>query len=170
MIALALAVVLAVTPTADPAEPKTWFVGDSIGTMMLFDSDTVVDAVAGRRLEQATVPPASAGDTIVFELGTNNLSEPSTWHHVDHLLDAVPDGVCVWWVTPAAFMTPQWGLAFAEHLRQRLSGTCGGVIEWHRLGNAALTYDTVHPTTLGAIYLSALLHQSLTSNPTITIQ
>jgi hypothetical protein len=145
------------------APTQTYFVGDSVGTYLTVDVDAN-DSSPGRRMEEAQLPTTTPGDTIVIELGTNNLLEPETWIEVDFIFDAIPRGVCVWWVSPYAAYFPAETAAFRQKLDDTFGASCGGVIPWGQVAQPFHTYDLVHPNNLGAFYLSALIDQSLNPN------
>jgi hypothetical protein len=162
-----LALLLSVT--APPADvPETFFVGDSIGHIMdeygFLDYDHI-DSVPGRPLEDGVRVlrglDLHPGDTLVVELGTNNL-DPATNYAplIASLLHQVPSGVCVTWVAPAGFYVPVNGERFFAALTPLLAEReCSHVVRWDLLGNATMTYDTVHPTYFGAWYLAALIEE-----------
>jgi len=141
-------------------------VGDSIGAIM-HEADLLafdhIDSVAGRPLQEgpsilkrlALLP----GDSLTVELGSNNMDDPLVRPHIDSILKAVPNDLCMQWVVPQAFMAPAIGEAFYAHLTAAIAadGQCATLVRWDVLGNALLTYDTVHPNPLGAWYLAALI-------------
>jgi hypothetical protein len=140
-------------------EAHTYFVGDSVGVTVDIGADWH-DSFPGRTLEQgyAILPETIPGDTIVIELGTNNLNNPETWVTVDYMLDAIPRGVCVWWVTPYSSWWVDQVEAFRTYLYQTvLPQQCGGIIDWARFAQPEWVPDTVHPNPIGSWALSLLI-------------
>jgi hypothetical protein len=167
--ALAVSVGLLAMPVPAEAQraPETFYVGDSIGAIMadygLLNFDHI-DSVPGRPMQEGPEVirgfNLQAGDTLVVELGTNNLTEGGYLGKIESILTAVPDDVCLTWVTPMNFWHPEAGAAFFGELAAglALSGQCiTDLVRWDLLGEAWMTYDTVHPTYAGAWYLAALI-------------
>lgn len=160
-----LALVLSL-PMAPADASETFFVGDSIGHIMdeygFLDYDHI-DSVPGRPLEDGVRVlrgwDLQPGDTLVVELGTNNLDLAANYAPlIAAVLDQVPAGVCVTWVAPSGFYVPVKSERFYAALSPLLAEReCSHVVRWDLLGNATMTYDTVHPTYFGAWYLAALL-------------
>lgn len=173
-IALTIATVFAALslPTStSAAEQRTYFVGDSIGFITheagFLDDFDVVDSVPGRKMSQGRQVieslPLAAGDTLVIELGTNDLSEPASWVEIERIVAAVPTDVCIVWVTPSMFYTPDAAVWFNGVLVPALAArSCVTLVPWATVGNATMTYDTVHPTYYGAFVLAALIDVALT--------
>lgn len=140
-----------------------FYVGDSVGCTVSIGAD-LHDSVPGRTMQQGydVLPDVMPGDTIVIELGTNNLNDPESWVFVDFMLDAIPNGTCVWWVTPYS----AWWRAETEAFRTYLIDTvlpqeCGGIIDWARIAHPEWTPDTVHPNEVGSWVLSLAIVQAL---------
>jgi len=167
--ALAVAVGLMVTPVPAEAQraSESFYVGDSIGAIMAdygFLNFDHVDSVPGRPMQEGPEVirgfNLQAGDTLVVELGTNNLTEGNYFIGIQSILLAVPDDVCVTWVSPMNFWHPEAGAAFFGELAAAiaLSDQCiTDIVRWDLLGEAWMTYDTVHPNYSGAWYLAALI-------------
>lgn len=163
---VSIALLVGALPTAAQRGPQSFFVGDSIGAIMheadLLAFDTI-DSVPGRPMQEGPAIIKSfdllPGDILTVELGSNNLMDPLVRPAIDAILAVVPDDLCMQWVVPQAFMVPTTGTVFLSHLTAAIAsdGQCATLIRWDALGNALLTYDTVHPNPLGAWYLAALI-------------
>ena len=120
-----------------------------------------------------TVPSAlshltSAGGWLVVELGTNGLeTDPPEFYRANifDMLQAIPPGVCVAWVTVwngrtsyTRSLSYAWNLAVRDQLIKWRS--CYRVIDWYAEASYRVDLtgvDQVHPTTLGEMVLAELI-------------
>lgn len=165
-LAASLGLLAIAVPSEAQRATESFYVGDSIGFIMaehgLLNYDHI-DSVPGRPVEQGPEVirgfNLQPGDILTVELGTNNLGK-GNFAGIQAVLEAVPDDVCIQWVTPMNFWTPGAGTVFFGELVAAIavSDQCiSGLVRWDSLGEGWMTYDTVHPNYAGAWYLAALI-------------
>ncbi len=112
----------------------------------------------------ARVPEIGAGEWLVVEIGTNDLTRPEAeWRtFIQAVVNLLPDDRCLAWITPAHPMYPDAAARYESMLNAVLPGQpCSRLVQWDDAlrRDPTLSADGLHPNDAGIAVITCLINQ-----------